>query len=54
MGEFFLRYEAFALPDAPDLSLVVQVADPGSPDEEALRLLASWTAQPERVNAQLR
>jgi hypothetical protein len=54
VGEFYLRYEAFSLPDAPDLSFVCQVADPGSPDEEALRLLASWTARPDRVNAQLR
>jgi hypothetical protein len=39
------------------VSFVAQVADPGSPDEEALRLLASWTAEAarhERVNAQLR
>jgi len=54
VGEFSLRYEVFSLPDEPDLSYVVQVAAPGSPDEEALRLLASWTAQPNRVNAQLR
>lgn len=57
VGEFSLKYEAFALPDAPDLAFVCQVADPGSPDEEALRLLASWTAEagrPDRVNAQLR
>ena len=54
VGELYLRYEAFSLPDAPDLSFVAQVADPGSPDEEALRLLASWTARPNRVNAQLR
>ncbi len=57
VGEFYLRYEAFSPPDAPDVSFVAQVADPGSPDEEALRLLASWTAQsgrPDRVNAQLR
>lgn len=54
VGEFYLRYEAFSLPDEPDLSFVCQVADPGSPDEEALRLLASWTAQPDRLNAQLR
>jgi transcriptional regulator with XRE-family HTH domain len=53
-GEFDLRFEAFSVPDESDLSLVCQVADPGSPDEEALRLLASWTAQPDRVNAQLR
>ncbi|WP_460522321.1 helix-turn-helix transcriptional regulator [Flindersiella endophytica] len=54
IGEFFLRYEAFSLPDAPDLSLVAQIADPGSPDEQALRLLASWTAQPTPVNTQPR
>jgi transcriptional regulator with XRE-family HTH domain len=57
VGEFFLRYEVFNPPDAPDVSFVAQVADPGSPDEEALRLLASWTAQAsrhDRVNAQLR
>lgn len=57
VGEFYLRYEAFSVPDESDLSLVCQVADPGSPDEEALRLLASWTAESsrhERVNAQLR
>jgi transcriptional regulator with XRE-family HTH domain len=55
VGEFYLRYEAFRASDAPDVSLVCQVADPGTPDEEALRLLASWTADAtERVNAQLR
>jgi len=60
VGEFTLQYEAFRLPDAPDVSLVCQVAQPGSPDEEALRLLASWTAQTaqagrlDRVNPQLR
>ncbi|WP_133908446.1 helix-turn-helix transcriptional regulator [Actinophytocola oryzae] len=56
VGEFYLRYEAFSTPDAPDVSFVAQVADPGSPDEEALRLLASWTAQAgsvDRMNAQL-
>jgi transcriptional regulator with XRE-family HTH domain len=57
VGEFFLRYEVFNTPDAAEVVFVAQVADPGSPDEEALRLLASWTAQagrPDRVNAQLR
>jgi hypothetical protein len=57
VGEFSLRYEVFSPPDAPDLVLVCQVADPGTPDEEALRLLASWTAEgsrPERVNSQVR
>ncbi len=59
VGELTLHYESFRLPDAPDQSLVCQFAEPGSPDEEALRLLASWTARPdtahlERVNPQLR
>jgi transcriptional regulator with XRE-family HTH domain len=57
VGEFYLRYEVFHPPDAPELAFVCQVADPGSPDEEALRLLASWTAETnrhDRVNAQLR
>jgi hypothetical protein len=57
VGEFFLRFEAFHPPDAPDVAFVCQVADPGTPDEEALRLLASWTAESarhERVNSQLR
>jgi transcriptional regulator with XRE-family HTH domain len=57
VGEFYLRYEAFSPPDTPDITFVAQVADPGSPDEEALRLLASWTAQAghhEQVKAQLR
>jgi hypothetical protein len=55
VGEFSLRYEVFHPPEAPDVVLVCQVAEPGTPDEEALRLLASWTADaPDRVNAQLR
>jgi transcriptional regulator with XRE-family HTH domain len=55
VGEFYLRYEAFRPPDAPDVALVCQVADPGTPDEEALRLLASWSADStERVNTLLR
>jgi transcriptional regulator with XRE-family HTH domain len=61
VGEFTLRYEAFHPPDDQDVALVVQVAEPGGPDEEALRLLASWTVtagveagRHDRVNAQLR
>lgn len=58
VGEFTLHYEAFRLPDAPDQSLVCQVAEPGSPDEDTLRLLASWTVESaghlDRMNPQLR
>ncbi|MPZ79910.1 MAG: helix-turn-helix domain-containing protein [Actinophytocola sp.] len=57
VGEFTLRYESFRLPDAPNQSFVCQFAEPGTPDEDALALLASWTAgagRLERVNPQLR
>lgn len=55
VGEFYLRYETFRPADAPDLALVCQVADPGTPDEEALQLLASWSAQaPVRARPQPR
>ena len=57
VGEFTLRYEVFSPPDTPGISLVCHVAEPGTPDEEALRLLASWTEETgrlDRVNMQLR
>jgi transcriptional regulator with XRE-family HTH domain len=57
VGEFTLQYEAFRVPEAPELSFVCHVALPGTPDEEALRLLSSWTAEAahlDRVNPQLR
>ncbi|GAA3840800.1 hypothetical protein GCM10022206_93920 [Streptomyces chiangmaiensis] len=31
----------------PGLTLTIYTAEPGSPSEEALRLLASWTATQE-------
>jgi hypothetical protein len=57
VGEFTLHYESFRLPEEPNQSLVCQFAEPGTPDEQALALLASWTAgtgRLERVNPQLR
>jgi hypothetical protein len=51
VGELTLGYEAMALPDAPDRSLVAYTAQPGSPDETALRLLASWSTATDRVTA---
>ncbi len=44
VGELHLSFEALALPADPGLSLVVYGAEPGSPSEEKLRLLASWVA----------
>jgi hypothetical protein len=44
VGELDLPYETLALPGEPDLLLVNYLADVGSPTEERLALLASWTA----------
>lgn len=42
VGELSLAYEALAIPDRPDQTMVVYTAEPGSASDEALRLLASW------------
>ena len=42
VGELDLPYESFPLAADPTLSLVAYTAEPASPSEDALRLLASW------------
>ncbi|MGW3860644.1 helix-turn-helix transcriptional regulator [Streptomyces sp. NPDC005047] len=44
VGELTLRYETLALQGDQDQYLSTYHAEPGSPSEEALRLLASWGA----------
>jgi transcriptional regulator with XRE-family HTH domain len=44
VGDLQLIYEVMELPADPGLSLVVYGAEPGSPSQDALRLLASWAA----------
>ncbi|GHF18577.1 transcriptional regulator [Streptomyces spiralis] len=44
VGELTLHYESFTVNSAPGQQLVVYQADPGSPSEEALSLLGSYTA----------
>ncbi|MEV0681109.1 helix-turn-helix transcriptional regulator [Actinosynnema sp. NPDC050436] len=44
VGDLDLDYEVLALPGDPDLQLAVYTAREGSPTEERLRLLASWSA----------
>ncbi|MEJ2870473.1 helix-turn-helix transcriptional regulator [Actinomycetospora sp. OC33-EN08] len=44
VGELTLRYEALEITSVPGLTLIGYSADPGSPTEEALRLLSSWAA----------
>lgn len=41
-GRMVLAQEALRAPDDPDQTLVTYTAEPGSPSEASLRLLASW------------
>jgi MmyB-like transcription regulator ligand binding domain len=47
VGELTLAYEGLELAAEPGLTLTIYTAEPGSPSEEALRLLASWAAAQE-------
>ncbi|MFB8772503.1 helix-turn-helix domain-containing protein [Streptomyces broussonetiae] len=51
VGELNLLFETFRLADDTEQSLVVYHAEPGSPSAEALRLLASWSADASRAGA---
>jgi transcriptional regulator with XRE-family HTH domain len=44
VGDLHLSYEVMELSADPGLSLVAYSAEEGSPDDDALRLLASWAA----------
>jgi transcriptional regulator with XRE-family HTH domain len=44
VGELMLTYEAMELAANPGLTIAVYTAEPGSRSEDALNLLASWTA----------
>ncbi|MEU3493031.1 helix-turn-helix transcriptional regulator [Kitasatospora cineracea] len=44
VGDLTLAYEGMELTAAPGLHLTVYTAEPGSPSEQGLRLLASWAA----------
>ena len=47
VGDLELTFEAMQLVADPGLTMVVYTAEPGSKSEEALNLLASWTATPD-------
>ncbi|MEV6260161.1 helix-turn-helix transcriptional regulator [Streptomyces sp. NPDC051784] len=47
VGELTLAYEGLEMAAEPGLTLTVYAAEPGSPSEEGLRLLASWAATEE-------
>jgi transcriptional regulator with XRE-family HTH domain len=44
VGDLDLSYEAMELPADPGLRINVYTADPGTPSEDALKVLASWAA----------
>ena len=44
VGELHLDYEVLELPADPGLSLIAFTTPAGSPDEDALHVLASWAA----------
>ncbi|MGW7517697.1 helix-turn-helix domain-containing protein [Streptomyces sp. NPDC054796] len=44
VGDLTLAYEALEPAAEPGLSMTIYTAEPGSPSEEGLRLLASWAA----------
>jgi transcriptional regulator with XRE-family HTH domain len=48
VGELNLTFEAMELVADPGLTMFVYTAEPGSKSEQALNLLASWTATPEQ------
>ena len=48
VGELKLGFEAMPMPADPGLTLTAYSAEPGSPTQDALRLLASWSATPDR------
>ena len=44
VGEIELVYEAFELPADPGLRMATYTAEPGTPSEDKLKMLASWVA----------
>ncbi len=44
VGEITIAYEGLEMAAEPGLTLTIYSAEPGSPSEQALRLLASWAA----------
>jgi transcriptional regulator with XRE-family HTH domain len=51
VGELHLSYDVLELPADPGLSLIAFSAEGGSPDDDALRLLASWAATRDSADA---
>jgi hypothetical protein len=50
VGDLTVGFNATELPADPGLTLTVYTAEPGSPTEEKLALLASWGAPAARAH----
>jgi hypothetical protein len=51
VGDLTLAYEGLEMAAEPGLTLTIYTAEPGSPSEQTLRLLASWTSTPDQPPA---
>lgn len=51
VGDLHLNFEAMELSADPGLTLTALTAEAGSPSDDALRLLASWSATHEPADA---
>jgi transcriptional regulator with XRE-family HTH domain len=51
VGDLDLPFESFPLPADPGQSLLTYTAEPGSPTQDALNLLASWGATDDSLSA---
>jgi transcriptional regulator with XRE-family HTH domain len=51
VGDLTLAYEALELPGDGRQRILVYTAEPGSPSQEGLNLLASWSATPSEASA---
>ncbi|WP_157951376.1 hypothetical protein [Rhodococcus opacus] len=53
VGDLTLAFQSLAMPSDPGYRMTIYTAEPGSPSEEGLSLLASWAAtQPTTSTAQ--
>lgn len=48
VGDLLLDWNVMAWAADPDQAIIIWTAEPGSPTDDALRLLASWAADPSR------
>jgi hypothetical protein len=51
VGDLTLDYDALEIPADPGLTIIAYTAQPDSPSQQALSLLASWTSAHEKAHA---